>query len=233
MNKQPMTPKVWRFLKLWSPLCLILFFLWALFSPGLISQVTPKAQETSCMSNFKQLGLALTQYEADNDGYPPPADSAEHSYNWRNALYPDIQSQQTFKCPVRHDQSITQNGLATDYSVNCSVNAFFTPTDPQKYRTGDIPSPAQLIVVCETSGLGAGFDIDNPKPAAFSTRLWTGHYGGSNYLFLDGHAKLFRPMATYNPSTSSNLWYRNPAQPLSAAGQYKLKATNESQTDNR
>lgn len=88
-----------------------------------------KARQTSCLSNIKQLGLALIQYSTDHDerwpigwysmpGYSPPnnpdkrdcpgsggswpgwAPNGGNEMNWRGAIFPYCKSGRLFLCPT-------------------------------------------------------------------------------------------------------------------------------------
>jgi len=81
------------------------------------AQAREKARQISCISNMKQMGIALTQYTQDYDeqlvkdyyGFPEApacawaAGSGSHAqvayYSWRYAVQPYIKSQQVFACP--------------------------------------------------------------------------------------------------------------------------------------
>ncbi len=74
------------------------------------------ARRTSCLSNSKQLGLAIEQYKQDYDGIYPFARDINDFSNvkvWYDAfLAPYIKSRQLIKCPS------TPDGWRTDYAYN-------------------------------------------------------------------------------------------------------------------
>jgi len=77
-------------------------------------KVRENARKTSCLSNEKQIGLALIQYSQDNEellvsgwggdpgiaGYGP-SDSTpnKHSFKWMDSIYSYVKSTQVFHCP--------------------------------------------------------------------------------------------------------------------------------------
>jgi prepilin-type N-terminal cleavage/methylation domain-containing protein/prepilin-type processing-associated H-X9-DG protein len=74
------------------------------------AQAREKARQTSCLSNEKQIGAALTQYLQDNDGVWPPAYyygdpnaggslDATGIYHWSGFCQPYIKNVQIFVCP--------------------------------------------------------------------------------------------------------------------------------------
>ena len=70
-----------------------------------------KARATSCLSNEKQLGLAILQYSQDNDeymvmawhgggGYQPTDNRpASLKYKWMDSIYPYVKSVGAYTCP--------------------------------------------------------------------------------------------------------------------------------------
>ena len=53
-----------------------------------ISQAKGKALRVECANNVRQLGVALQEFKADHNSYPPFLDPSDHSENrnWKNAL---------------------------------------------------------------------------------------------------------------------------------------------------
>ncbi|MDQ2687639.1 MAG: DUF1559 domain-containing protein [Armatimonadota bacterium] len=66
-----------------------------------------KARQIACISNEKQVGLALIQYSQDYDEnlirtwytYNDKSDPATDRYKWMDAIYPYIKSENVFTCP--------------------------------------------------------------------------------------------------------------------------------------
>jgi len=60
----------------------IIAILAAMLLPAL-SRAREKARQAVCMGNLKQLGIAMAQYEADNNGYLPPLGNTQNSsFHW-------------------------------------------------------------------------------------------------------------------------------------------------------
>jgi len=65
-----------------------------------------KAQATVCLSNIKQLGVALTMYTTDYQEHLPPADS------WEEAVAPYIMNAEILACPVTGKHYIFNEALS-------------------------------------------------------------------------------------------------------------------------
>ena len=66
------------------------------------AQAREKARQTACLSNMKQVGLAVLQYTQDNDGLIPatnPNGNEYESYIAAARLQPYIKNFQIFHCP--------------------------------------------------------------------------------------------------------------------------------------
>src|SRR5215472_15354065 len=71
------------------------------------AQAREKARQTSCLSNSKQIGLALLQYEQDYDEQFPVGSKFDPAVNnqlawgqgWAGQIYPYTKSAQILKCP--------------------------------------------------------------------------------------------------------------------------------------
>src|SRR5947209_14838124 len=77
------------------------------------AQAREQARKTSCLSNLKQIGIALTMYRQDFDGRGPfggweagPAGqfntngpTSKFFEDWQFTLQPDVKNAQMFRCP--------------------------------------------------------------------------------------------------------------------------------------
>ncbi|MFM7319934.1 MAG: DUF1559 domain-containing protein, partial [Armatimonadota bacterium] len=82
------------------------------------AQARAKARQSACVSNLRQIGMALAMYRADHDELQPesspdtnPAclDCCEGTYTWRAVILPYVKNVGLFVCP----QQPQLNGFAT------------------------------------------------------------------------------------------------------------------------
>ena len=186
-----------------------------------------KARQTSCLSNEKQIGLAILQYVQDSDEMMPLRDNLYLPWNsWRVNIQPYVKSVDVFKCPSNPNK----NNFAQDYyqgqccaagkgdgsigiSPSYGAPATFSTgsvsglTAPDGFAMRDdgtplniaaINSPAQVIVVAETNSIYGDVAIFNSDWANNPHVVFAGHMGRTNLLFCDGHAKSMTPLSTMN-----------------------------------
>ena len=200
-----------------------------------LSSVKETARKTKCLSNVRQLGLALNMYAEDYEGRVPPRDYDEGAV-WVYLLKSYYITPKLLHCPSDRrdiDQSYLMNGFI-DYfamhSYNSNWDDFFGA-----YKSGGFPaiSLSSISNLSDTITFGekrADSDDDSYMD------MWPPQYGsdhlvkvshgkhqlggnernaGSNYAFADGSVRFLKYGAAFSPE---NLWavtpqYRNAPLP--------------------
>jgi prepilin-type processing-associated H-X9-DG protein len=127
----------------------------------MLERARAKAQQTSCLSNLKQLGLAFLMYAQDWDEKLPGKD-------WVAATQPYLKNMQVLICPSRPDVKV-------GYVYNEAVMG------ASLKRIGN---PANTILLFEGEPV-PGKDFGGPERIAEGGY----HNHGVNVLFVDGHVK--------------------------------------------
>jgi prepilin-type processing-associated H-X9-DG protein len=124
-----------------------------------------KAQQTSCLSNVKELMLADNMYASDfNDKLPAARD-------WPSAVFPYTKNREIFLCPSDgRGEKQKQGAYPLSYTMSQAMGGMVL---------GDIKHPDQVGVVFD------GTQIFGGAEAAATDR----HQEGLNVGFGDGHAK--------------------------------------------
>ncbi len=169
-----------------------------------------KARQSSCLSNLKQLGLAMNQYCADYDGTYPQihtVDLLTGKYqvstgttsgmylSWEDRLEPYMKNTQLHVCP---SASYTGTGLAHSYTYNYNFGAWQFPT-----IDAEIVQPASKGLLGERG------------TSALYHYIYTGsdnggsiHNEGGNMLMADYHAKWFKYGSTYYGQTGTQAYFQ-------------------------
>lgn len=195
--------------------------------PGL-SRVKEIARRTKCLSNIRQLGIALQLYADRHEGRVPPRDYEEGAV-WVDRLEPYYTNRKLLHCPTDKknvDQSYLMNGFIDYFAIHSfgsNWDEFFGA-----YKTGgfegmklsDIPKPADTITFGEKradSDDDSYMDIWPPEYGGSDhlTEVAHGKHGssrnvrssGSNYAFADSSVRFLKYGAAFSPK---NLWAVTP-----------------------
>jgi len=185
----------------------IIFILAAMLFP-VLEAAQAKAEGATCLSNMRNLGVAARLYADDYDGTIVPASVAGPAGYlgtcWDVTLQHHLRNQQILIC--MSDRKVTpyvpgRVSHPHSYGINYAV-AFVGGYNGSSLRIYDIDQPAATILFMEIEGgyrtFGMLYDNDGLERVAEDR-----HGEGSNYTFLDGHAKWLRPGRTVKPV---NLW---------------------------
>ncbi len=163
------------------------------------------AKKTADLSNTRQIGVALQLYAGDNDDRSV-VKNEEIDYDWFEPLYPYVKNRDIFRSPAYQPLS---EDPPTDYLINgvlahgASLTTFSAPADqifislrlpevedtdyhpwPCDYATWDDPEAYE----CEH-----GHQPMDEHDNWFEGRIFKDAFTeGSNYAFVDGHAKFHR-----------------------------------------
>ncbi len=193
-------------------------------------KVRENARRATCQSNEKQLGLGILQYVQDYDENMMPREirlnGAGTGIAWSQLMQPYIKSQNVFQCPSNPRKDLLEYSDATNgfsggfasYGANVQGGFQDAGNGGAPFAYPQYASPAQTIVIVESTALYTDFDVRNTGlwaqnttgPGNASGNLFSGHTSMSNYLFCDGHVKSMRPLATLDKadtgSNDTNLW---------------------------
>jgi prepilin-type N-terminal cleavage/methylation domain-containing protein/prepilin-type processing-associated H-X9-DG protein len=159
-----------------------------------------KARQTSCLSNLKQLGLAMAMYVQDYDGIFPYIHNINTTYGrycvsngsvsgffygWEDLMTPYTKNDQLMVCP---SLSCTwYNSPPHSYTYNYYFGAW------------DYPCSESSIVQPASKGL-----LGERGDSAFFHYIYIGgdnggnvHNDGANMLMADGHAKWYKTGSVY------------------------------------
>jgi len=183
------------------------------------AQAREKARQTQCLSNMRQMGIAVQMYLQDYDETFPldshTGGAGTASWVWLQTLQPYVKTQLLYRCPS--DPSVNWErpleGYRTTRRTSYGTNFWMLPRldvddltrNCAGYNTlASIQSPANTIYIAELKENASGVaDHYHPgawrwpndcgtyiEPAFELAMKW--HNGGANYTFVDGHAKWYR-----------------------------------------
>jgi prepilin-type N-terminal cleavage/methylation domain-containing protein/prepilin-type processing-associated H-X9-DG protein len=182
------------------------------------SKAREKANQTSCMNNMKQIGLAVYSYLQDYDdnfplnrfpyaGHPLGSNLDDSPYNWKSAIFPLVRSMDVFRCPSNPERNkFDRTGKwPRSYAYN---GAYFH--EYANYRNG---KPANITRIKDPSGTlfivesrGDWGDLGHwAVPWTYNNNanlgVFQSHRGFVNFLFADTHARSMKLAQTLTPES--------------------------------
>lgn len=185
-----------------------------------------KAHRVTCLSNLKQIGLALTQYTADHDGVFPPSsqhvmvrdpDNPDRSTIegkakfWHDLLTPYTgKTLDALRCPATYIPYFfpVDDHPLSGYAYNLDLEDA-VPINNKTFRKSGrsetvIRNPSRLITVFDSRATISGanhpdfeYDKEDDNNLLREPLGATRHQGMGNYLFADGHVKGLRASAIH------------------------------------
>jgi prepilin-type N-terminal cleavage/methylation domain-containing protein len=181
------------------------------------SQAREKARQTECLSNEKQIGLAVQQYVTDYDermfyragwAYSRSGDITQiNQIRWWNLLMPYVNNNNVWACPSdgNPSPSVDDNGNKT------ILRSYIAVSTAESLTLAQVDDPVETMVAVEKWGTAtessAGptsiadswiepFSGDFNWSPFTAGQTWTAanrHFGMINCIFFDGHAKAMQP----------------------------------------
>jgi prepilin-type N-terminal cleavage/methylation domain-containing protein/prepilin-type processing-associated H-X9-DG protein len=186
------------------------------------AQARESARKTTCLSNLKQIGVAVHMYMSDYDS-TYPAQQVDGVYvnlpggpivypnvqqNYMDELYPYIKNAKVFFCPdLKKGTAIQKGGWRNGYHFN---GAFLSNPPGCKspncsgINEAAVVAPANTQIIREAGG-GVEWDQawERPYSAGYGATTYARddcdqfvtsffHSGGCNLLAADGHAKYYK-----------------------------------------
>ncbi|MDR1281928.1 MAG: prepilin-type N-terminal cleavage/methylation domain-containing protein [Opitutaceae bacterium] len=179
---------------------------------GTMSKVRSGARRARCLSNLRQLHLAVVLYADDNKDLIVqnlPVINGYQSITWVEALAPylqvpatavtanDVRPTGVFACPA--STLLTRSGGKSDYGKNYQANG----TASGKLKMNAVALPNRVILLADanhgTLPENCGRDLGAIRPAAR-------HGGRANVMYFDGHVKVEDPQKIRNADLAKLPW---------------------------
>ncbi|MDR3707357.1 MAG: DUF1559 domain-containing protein [Capsulimonadaceae bacterium] len=183
-----------------------------------------KSRQAACLSNEKQLGLAVAQYLQDYDGVFPMRyyPNSNPLVDWQMVILPYVKSVGVFSCPDNLSTgagvAYTSPAMPISYAPNCvdnplgvdQIGLFGDTLTSNSANESQIAIPASVVELCEINWNNSDFVVNNNWYVTCggtltnctvagnrsAPALFAGHTGLSNILYADAHVKATNLMNT-------------------------------------
>ncbi|MCK5270921.1 MAG: prepilin-type N-terminal cleavage/methylation domain-containing protein [Sedimentisphaerales bacterium] len=204
-----------------------------------LGRARESAKKVVCLSNMRQMGIAVQCYLMECDNHLPPSSCriSDPDDYWLRILAKYTGETLLFRCPSDKANNFVDWNVPLDqqqgkrYS-SFAVNALLDPVcfryggRTNKYnRVDNIRKPLYCIWISESPNTANFLLADHIHPESWEGSVeyakgfiaWDRHLGKSNYLFADGRVENLEFEQTYNwPATcywypeSAPIWPENP-----------------------
>jgi prepilin-type N-terminal cleavage/methylation domain-containing protein len=155
------------------------------------AQAKLAGKKTVNVSNLRQIGIAVTLYVTDNDGYPmmsSPSGTVPRT-RWPDYIYPYVKNEPIFNSPLApkemfqkawaHNPTVKYGGYGYNYQYFGNTRLAFAATESA------ISHPAETVIIADTNGVrrdngslsGGEYTIDPPLTSARGSGKPSGYYG--------------------------------------------------------
>ena len=198
-----------------------------------LARAKEAAKRIACVNNARNLGLSLSMYADDNNGYFTPRKSGDS--RWTSLLREGYRDIKVLRCPSDGPNPATfgkgetneANAAPRSYIIN-GWNDYFLKTltadDFAAYmgnrsdiavKETQVLEPSETIVFGEKDTDSGHYymdynqldDLSELEQSRHAVSVKKSRGGGSNYLFADGSARFYRFGKTLTPI---NLWAIDP-----------------------
>ena len=204
----------------------VIALLAAMLLPAL-SKARQSGRRTACMSNLRQLSVALSIYASENEGDFP---IANRTNRWPSQLYRHYENLDVLRCPTDRTPPPRTLGVTPDeaprsYVMNlfrdffattlsaAELQRFNSGTSAESINEGSISVPGDTITFGEKRTRASDFYVDFAGVFGGTTlaaleqrrhmRTSRDDSGGSNYAFADGSVRYLVNGRSLHPV---NLW---------------------------
>ena len=144
-----------------------------------------RARQASCLSNLKQVGMALTMYADDHDGYHTRGQFYPWTgaHTWSHAVWSYAANSDVFRCPSQGNDPFGYGYNIAFWGAGDWLDGMHGVNDVWPVHASQVARPAETIWVVDFGeywGCGLEYGMEQPLRR---------HNAGANVLFVDAHVK--------------------------------------------
>jgi len=191
------------------------------------AQAREKARQTSCLSNMRQMGLAVQMYVQDYDECLPLAATATATgfLNWHHLVDPYARNTQIWICPSYSGATkdifgilVCHYGMNAYYlNQNVDPQNIFTLNNAPGVSLAAISEPSRCTLIVDNRGIDGKLPNNHLStyvlpPSQADADYWgrpdPRHTAGVVLGLMDTHVKWFKPSSFYAGQQPADLWFQ-------------------------
>jgi prepilin-type N-terminal cleavage/methylation domain-containing protein len=191
------------------------------------AQAREKARQTACLSNMRQMSMAVQMYTQDYDESLPLAATATATgfLNWHHLVDPYVKNQQVWVCPsanapIRdiYGNLVCHYGYNAYYlNLNVDPANIYSLNNAPGVTLAAINQPTMCTLITDNRGINGKLPDNHLStyvlpPSQADADYWgrpePRHTGGVVLGLLDGHVKWFRPESFYKGQNPADAWFQ-------------------------
>ncbi len=190
----------------------IIAILAAMLMP-VFAQAKSRAQESACLSNVRQVAMAMLMYAHDSDQRLCPT-REDKTWLWTHFVYPYVSNEELFVCPVASPRTYTEvwdKRGELSYGLNRHLED--TETNQPRFLT-EFEQPSRTIFFADstcgpTDGKAGfrGFQVREDRAPDTKSGVSSRHRGRANVAFVDGHVRSYRAVRVVGALNEAGLWW--------------------------
>jgi prepilin-type N-terminal cleavage/methylation domain-containing protein/prepilin-type processing-associated H-X9-DG protein len=163
-----------------------------------LSKAKVKAQQTECINNLKQVGLAVLTYAGDHEDRVQYSSPLDTKFTWGALIYTNqnLQTPSIFRCPSYPPKEGFTNwfrtyGVWTDPPDEVTSGEF-----KENLRISVVKNPVDYTHLADTTSrgrMGWGAVQFHTFRTNAQMEVHARHNGAADLWLLDGHAEAMRP----------------------------------------
>jgi prepilin-type N-terminal cleavage/methylation domain-containing protein len=183
-----------------------------------VTRARESAQRSGSLSNLRQLGIAMTSFTVDNNGFLPATRKSNGTY-WPELVWGSLESQEAFMRPGSPNHPISSKGDGNGY-FDLPVNAASTPLkQPIRWNYvingGHAALPFAEVAATDAMPATLARGLSRPLSQITDPSRTLMLAEGNAAFWLNADAKTNSPrIRKWSNGTSGILWFDGSAQSL-------------------
>jgi prepilin-type N-terminal cleavage/methylation domain-containing protein len=188
------------------------------------AQAREKARQSTCLSNFRQIGTAVMMYVEDYDEYYPPnrvshlpaggdcTGIGQKMISWKTVTLPYVKNVDVYRCPSNPhhnegDETRKSEPTYPSFPISYAYSSSMLGAGNTALREPSCPEPARYIMLVESQAGCSDMGIWGVNTTwGFTGGFYVHPTHRMQAIYCDGHAKSTKFSQTLGTSDDDQQW---------------------------